>query len=108
MLSPSGQPFSLICTSEGSPAPSFSWYKDGAPVAGATTDTLSIAKLAGSDGGVYECVAQNQITASSALSKVVPTSALSGGQVVSTDILHQQQKYYHAIFKYIFKIKDAY
>jgi len=76
-----GKPFSLICTAIGSPAPSFSWLKDGVLVAGATSDTLTINKLSSSDEGEYTCTAESQISSSSATSTVIPTSALSGGQV---------------------------
>jgi hypothetical protein len=45
--------------SAGGTAPQYQWYKDGAPIAGATSLIYTIASLAAADAGSYHFVAQN-------------------------------------------------
>ncbi len=52
-------PINLTCTAEGSPAPSYLWYKDGALIPGETRAYLYIEETAPDDRGNYTCVAIN-------------------------------------------------
>jgi len=73
-----GDPVTLTVKATGTPAPTYQWAKGGAPVAGATSDTLSIAKAQASDDGSYTVVVTNaagSVTSSPAVVAVnyVPT-----------------------------------
>jgi hypothetical protein len=54
-----GGTVSFTAAGTGSPAPSFQWRKDGGNIAGATTDTYTIAPVSGSDAGSYDCILTN-------------------------------------------------
>lgn len=56
---PAGAKITFLATADGSPAPTFQWWKDGAPIAGATGATFIIASLKPSDAGAYKVVASN-------------------------------------------------
>lgn len=56
-----GQPIRLTVLAAGFPAPTYQWYKDGNPLAGATTDTLAIAAATVADSGTYTVTAQNTL-----------------------------------------------
>ncbi|HRE04949.1 MAG TPA: polysaccharide lyase family 8 super-sandwich domain-containing protein [Opitutaceae bacterium] len=43
------------------PAPSYQWSKNGAPVAGATSDTLILSGITASDAGDYTCTLTNPL-----------------------------------------------
>jgi Zn-dependent metalloprotease len=82
-----GQTASLTVVATGSPLPTVQWLKNGAPIAGATNATLTIANATGTDAGVYTCVLTNSAgsaTSSAATLSVVPTSALSNVSVRTT------------------------
>lgn len=53
-------PVNLTCTAEGSPAPSYLWYKDGVLIAGETMEYLYIEETQPEDRGNYTCVAINE------------------------------------------------
>jgi hypothetical protein len=55
-----GWPASFFIIALGSPAVSYQWKRNGTPIAGATTDTYSIAAVAAANNGdTYTCVASN-------------------------------------------------
>src|SRR5207244_3200119 len=54
-----GSPFSFSVTAGGTPAPTYQWRKDGAPIAGATSSTYGSASASASDAGSYDCVVSN-------------------------------------------------
>lgn len=53
-------PVNLTCMAEGSPAPSYQWYKDGELVPGETKEYLYIEETQPEDRGNYTCVAINE------------------------------------------------
>lgn len=53
-------PINLTCTAEGSPAPNYQWFKDGAPIPGETRSFLYIEETSPEDRGNYTCSAINE------------------------------------------------
>lgn len=51
----------LTCTAEGSPAPSYTWYKDGVLIPGETRSYLYISEVQPEDRGSYTCRAVNSL-----------------------------------------------
>ena len=73
-----GQPVTFTAAGTGTPAPTYQWYKNGAAIAGAVTDSFTIASAAMSDAADYTVVLTNNVgTATSAAATltvtVVPT-----------------------------------
>jgi len=67
--------FGVVAT--GSPAPTYQWRKDGADIAGATSDTYTITKVAMSDAGTYTVVVTNSagsVTSNGAILTVISTT----------------------------------
>lgn len=54
-----GSPASFSAAASGNPAPTFQWLKDGAPLPGATTSTLSLPSAQVADAGSYRARAAN-------------------------------------------------
>ena len=54
-----GQSVTFRVAAGGSPVPSFQWLKDGAPIAGAASSTLSLAQVTGAMAGSYGVVVTN-------------------------------------------------
>lgn len=54
-----GTTLSFTATSDGSPAPTFQWLKDGVNIAGATNATLTLTNVGSTSAGVYNAVATN-------------------------------------------------
>ena len=52
-------PINLTCTAEGSPAPSYRWFKDGVLIPGERQSFLYIQETSPQDRGNYTCVATN-------------------------------------------------
>jgi hypothetical protein len=53
------EPATFFITATGDPAPTYRWYKDGAPISGATDASYTIALPANADEGGYTCEATN-------------------------------------------------
>lgn len=53
-------PINLTCTADGTPAPTYQWFKDGAQIPGETKEFLYIEEAAPEDRGNYTCVAINR------------------------------------------------
>lgn len=56
-----GQYYFLTCSAVAVPAPTYSWWKDGELVQGATESTLVFTELTLNDDGAYTCVASNLV-----------------------------------------------
>ena len=54
-----GDPVTLSIVAEGTPAPTYQWYRNGTILAGKTAASLSIPSAAASDAGSYKVVAGN-------------------------------------------------
>lgn len=69
----------------GNPAPSLQWRKDGAALGGETTTTLSLANVAETDAGDYDCVATNSAgtTSSNAGTLTVSPAAVAAPPEIS-------------------------
>ena len=56
-----GQFYFISCVATGSPAPTYTWWKDGEMIRGATNTTLYFNALTRDDEGTYTCVASNLV-----------------------------------------------
>ena len=56
-----GQFYFISCAAIGSPAPTYTWWKDGEMIPGATNTTLYFNALTREDEGIYTCVATNLV-----------------------------------------------
>ncbi|MEO6246521.1 MAG: immunoglobulin domain-containing protein, partial [Opitutaceae bacterium] len=56
-----GENITFVVTSDGTPAPSFQWRKNGNVIAGATAGTFSITNASLSDGASYRVTATNEV-----------------------------------------------
>ena len=56
-----GQFYFISCAATGSPAPTYTWWKDGEVIPGATNTTLYFNALRRQDEGIYTCVATNLV-----------------------------------------------
>lgn len=54
-----GSKVTFIATADGTPAPTFTWKKDGVLIPGATSSTMVFTQIAVSDSGSYVAVASN-------------------------------------------------
>ena len=56
-----GQSLTLTASASGYPAPTLQWYKDGQPIAGATSGTFTLPAATVADAGSYQCIATNGV-----------------------------------------------
>ena len=56
----------LTCTASGGPSNMFHWVKDGDDITGSTDSMLNLIDVTADDGGLYECVVNNEAGNSSA------------------------------------------
>ena len=73
---PAASSVSFRAVASGTPVPRYQWFKDTAPLAGATAETLTLTNLAPADVGAYSVVATN--SAGSATSNAATLTILSG------------------------------
>ncbi len=78
-----GSPALFTVAANATPTPTFQWRKGGAPIAGATAATFSIAAVSAADVGSYDCVISNSCgsttSAPAALSLGAPDACIAGG-----------------------------
>jgi uncharacterized delta-60 repeat protein len=76
-----GQDATLNVSATGTPPLAYQWYKDGGPLPGQTSSTLTLAHVQGSDAGAYSAAVTNLYsTATSAVAWVsINTSTLDAG-----------------------------
>lgn len=70
-----GAAVSFVAAASGTPTPTFQWLKNGAPIAGATSATYSIASASANDAATYSVTASN--AAGSATSSQVTLTVTS-------------------------------
>ena len=82
----------LSAAASGSPTPTFQWLKDGAPIAGATSATLSLSSITKNDAGAYSVrisnVAGNAVSSAANLT-ITPASVLSNLSIRTTMVSGQ-------------------
>ncbi len=82
-----GQPLTISASINGTPAPTYQWLKDGAPIPGATAATLSLPAVSFDAAGSYSLVAFNPAGATTSTATVVgvgPAFQLSNLSVRTT------------------------
>lgn len=82
-----GQPLTITASINGTPAPTYQWLKDGAPIPGATAATLSLPAVNFDNAGSYSLVAFNPAGATTSTATVVgvgPAFQLSNLSVRTT------------------------
>jgi len=68
---PRGATVTLKGTATANPAPTYQWNRDGAPITGATTSTLTLTNAVETQSGTYTLVATNQAGSTTSDSSVV-------------------------------------
>jgi hypothetical protein len=78
----------VVFTAEisGSPAPSYQWFKNGAPLSGATAATLLLAPARPADAGRYSVIATNDLGSVVSDSVDLTFSAAAPGHLVNVSI----------------------
>ena len=61
-----GDNLTLTCTASGGPSNMFRWVKDSIDITGSTDRMLNITGVTADEGGLYECVVNNEAGNSSA------------------------------------------
>jgi hypothetical protein len=79
---PAGTTAVLTAAAQGAPAPSYQWYAQGAPIAGATAAVLTLPTLSPAEAGAYDVVATN--SAGSATSSTVNLTVHSGASLAGS------------------------
>ncbi|MEO5961772.1 MAG: glycoside hydrolase family 43 C-terminal domain-containing protein [Opitutaceae bacterium] len=95
-----GASLRLAAGANGSPPPTFQWKKDGAPIAGATGNALTLSSATITDAGLYTIEATNISTAASvpAIVGITSTSkAIGTAAEVGADILHPTGNVYDQV-----------
>ncbi len=90
-----GDPANFSVTASGIPSPTYQWYKNGAPIPGATATNYSIASVVLTNIGTYSVVVSNTAGAVSASAYLAiyssmtgtPTSPVNGAANVCVDSL---------------------
>lgn len=70
-----GSAVTFSVTASGSPAPFISWQKNGVTIAGATGDSLSLARVTTADAGSYTAVATNAAGSATSTAAVLTVGA---------------------------------
>lgn len=66
-----GASASLSITAVGTPTPTYQWYKNGSPISGETSTTLSLNFVVASDAATYTCIVTNGVGSDTSSSIVV-------------------------------------
>ena len=74
-----GGTITLTAAASGTPAPTYQWERNGTPIAGATSATLTIANAQTSDAGTYRVVATNAGGVATSSAVAVAVNVPSGG-----------------------------
>ena len=71
-----GQFYFISCAAIGTPAPTYTWWKDGEIIPGATNTTLYFNALSREDEGTYTCVATNLVHSVRSLPAIVKVETI--------------------------------
>lgn len=74
-----GSSVTLVATSDGNPAPTFQWKKNGNAIAGATSFTYAISSVTTGDAGTYTVVATNSLGSATSPDEVLVVEAAPTG-----------------------------
>jgi sugar lactone lactonase YvrE len=66
-----------------SPAPTYTWYFNGIPIAGATTPTLVVSDVSASNEGYYDCVASNALGSSTSTATLAVVESSDPGRLIN-------------------------
>jgi len=66
-------------TAAGSPTPTYQWQKDGSPLNGQTSATLTLANVSAADAGTYTVVITNSVSSATSAGAVLTISAAAAG-----------------------------
>jgi hypothetical protein len=78
-----GATVSLSVSATGTPAPAFQWRKDGAPIAGATSATLTLASVTSAQSGSYTVVATNAAGSVTSTAATLTVNPAPGGTITA-------------------------
>jgi sugar lactone lactonase YvrE len=80
---------SFTVAATGSPAPTYQWQKDGVPISGATSATLSIASVQLTDDATYRVIVSNAAgtVTSTAVALTVTPAFVDPGRLINLSIL---------------------
>lgn len=76
-----GQPATFSVEASGNPPLTYQWSKDGSPISGATSSSLSIASASASDAGTYRVVVSNGGGSATSLGATLSVSSQPPSQV---------------------------
>ncbi|MFO1451546.1 MAG: immunoglobulin domain-containing protein [Opitutaceae bacterium] len=79
-----GTSVTFTVAASGTPAPGFQWHKDGLPLPGATSASLTLSSVQFSDAGSYSAVAANASGSVSSLAAVLTVSPAPAAPVITT------------------------
>lgn len=83
-----GQPLTLAAEVGGGDGPfTYQWYKDGAPLAGATRPQLTLEKAAHADAGLYAVVVANGAGSAASLPVLVQVSSAQPSRLANVSII---------------------
>lgn len=71
-----GQFYFISCNATGTPAPTYSWWKDGEVIPGAINSTLFFNALSRDDEGTYTCVATNLVHSVRSMPAIIKVDTL--------------------------------
>jgi Immunoglobulin domain/Immunoglobulin I-set domain len=72
-----GATLTLTAAASGTPAPTYQWYLDNAPISGATSATYSVGSAAAGNAGSYKVIATNVINTATSNSVTVTVGSAS-------------------------------
>lgn len=72
-----GQTAQFSVTASGSPSPYYQWYRNGAPISGATGSVYSFTTVVGDSGATFYCIASNSLGSAQSTTETLTVTAAS-------------------------------
>lgn len=88
----SGGTVSFTVAASGTPTPTYQWLKDGAPISGATSSTLTLSNVSTSSAGSYSAVASNSAGSVASSTATLTVSPLTSGSTPPAFTLSPQSQ----------------